>query len=235
MGDRVGDLEGHVGSLETDVKRLNTALQTETTERKAAEKELQQQLGLLADLLTDNNTTTGYAIQYLNRLDAQCNAKELTLQQSIQDFNEFLKLPAKSNRYVAIWDAAWAIVAATVPALRLMPALAKVEKAAAIEMATAKAFMKTPKLVARITIATAKRHNVADVIAKVNNIRDKVSKATGIHTSVPVDQSKTPVKEMIKEADDARKVLDKAIDALDSEFAARLHSVLKRQPRPALR
>jgi uncharacterized protein (DUF2252 family) len=127
------------------------------------------------------------------------------LQQSIQDFNEFLKLPAKSNRYVAIWDAAWAIVAATVPALRLMPALAKVEKAAAIEMATAKAFMKTPKLVARITTATAKRHNVADVIAKVNNIRDKVSKATGIHTSVPVDQSKTPVKEMIKEADDARK------------------------------
>jgi hypothetical protein len=77
--------------------------------------------------------------------------------------------------------------------------------AAAIEMATAKAFMKTPKLVARITTATAKRHNVADVIAKVNNIRDKVSKATGIHTSVPVDQSKTPVKEMIKEADDARK------------------------------
>ena len=211
--------------------KLKTALDDETKERKDDKQAFQQQLGLLADLLTDNNTTTGYTIQYLNDLNAQCNAKALMLQQSIRVFNEeFLKLPPKSNRYVAIWDAAWVIVATTVPALRLMPALAKVEKAAAIEMATAKAFMKTPKLVARITIATVKRHNIADVIVKANNIRDKVNKATGIHTSVPVDKSKTPVKEMIKEADDARKVLNSAIDALDREFAARLFSVLYEVP-----
>jgi hypothetical protein len=122
------------------------------------------------------------------------------------------------------------IVATAVPALRLSPALAKIEKMAADAMKPAKGFLKTPKLAAKITTAVATGHNFADVIAKSNNIRDKVSKATGIHTSVPVDQSKTPVKGMIKEADDARKALDTAIDALDSEFAARVHSVLYKVP-----
>ena len=67
MSERVDDLEGRVGSLATDLGKLKTALDDETKERKDDKQAFQQQLGLLADLLTDNNTTTtGYTIEYLN-------------------------------------------------------------------------------------------------------------------------------------------------------------------------
>jgi len=230
MNDRVGDLETRVGDLETTVRTLNTALDTETTNRHTAEQDLQNQLGALADLLTDNNTTTGYVIKYLNRLDADYTAKELVLQESIRDFNEFKSLPPKSNKYIAIWDTAWAVVAVAVPAMRLLPAIQKLEKAAAIEMASAKAFMKTPKLTARIATAVVKRHNVADVIVKANNIRDKSKKVEDVRTTVPVDTSRSPIKDLIKESNEAHKALEGVINTLDVEFAARIHSVLYKVP-----
>jgi hypothetical protein len=230
MNDRVAELESRVGSLEETVRRLNTALGTETTNRQTAERDLQQQLAGLAVLLTDESDTTGYVIKYVNELNAQYIAKQLILQEAMSDFNDLMKLPPKSNKYIAVWDAAWSGVALVVPGLRLIPALSKLEKAAAIEMTAAKAFMKTPKLVARITTATVKGHNAADVIAKANNLRDKVMKASDVHTRVNVDKTSSAIRYLIDESKVAHQLVDQAIDSLEAEFAARLHGLLFKIP-----
>jgi hypothetical protein len=47
---------------------------------------------------------------------------------------------------------------------------------------------------------------------------------------MPKDQGRTPIRELIKEAQQSRKVLDKAIDVLDAEFASRLNSLLYKIP-----
>jgi hypothetical protein len=231
MNDRT-TVEKRVDTLEKQVGELTRALAIETKDRKSAQADLELQLRLLAELLADNNSATGYAIQYLNRLDAQYYAKDVMLQDTIQTFNEFLKLPPKSSRYLAIWDAAWETLAAVVPAMRLTKAFSTMEKLSQIEMASAKAFMKTPVLVARITTAAAKGHNVADVIRKGNSIREKVTKATGSFPGT-VDRSRTPVRELIAESDAARKAFDQAIEALDAEFEARLNGILFKMSYPS--
>jgi hypothetical protein len=78
--------------------------------------------------------------------DVSYHDKGMMLQEAIQDFNKFLDLPPQSNPNLAIWDPAFSILAVSVPAHRLLPFLAKMEKAAQIEMAGAKAFKLTASL-----------------------------------------------------------------------------------------
>ena len=230
MGNQTGNYDVRIGTLEQDVKDLQTALATEKQDRLTAQAENEQVLRDLADLLSDNEDVIAYAIKYLNHIDAQYYAKELKLQEAIQTFNEFLKLPAKATKWTAYWDAAWAVAAATVPALRLTSFFSKLEKAAQIEIAASKAFMKTPKLVARVTATITRGHNIADVMYKANNVRDKVDKAVGISMVIPVDPSRSPVRDLIQESNTAHESLDTALDALTSEFKARLHSLLYKVP-----
>jgi hypothetical protein len=181
MGDKTGDVAGRVGALEDQLKKLNYALYVEETERKKAEAEFQKQLQDVGALIMDNNNTAGYVIRYLNQLDAQYHAKTLMLQEQIQTFNNFLNLPEKSNKWGLIWDAAWAILANTVPGLRLTSTFAKIEEKAKTAMTLAKKYENvTPKLSAKIVTAAGVGHNVADFIKKGNDIRSKVRDATSL-------------------------------------------------------
>jgi hypothetical protein len=230
MSDRIDSADvSRIANLEGQVSDLVKALRDETKDRKDAEKNLQAQFAALDSLLKDNNEVQGYVIKYLSRLDAQYTAKELVLQESIRDFNEFMKLPSKSSKYVAMWESAWAILSTTVPALRLMPEIEKLEKLAAIEMASAKAFMKTPELQAKIVTLTAKGNNIADVIARGNDIRGKLTKPDE-ETHVVTGPITLPIKDLIKESNDAHAKLDTNIDTLSAEFEARLHSILFKVP-----
>jgi hypothetical protein len=227
---RVGDLEGTIGDLKGLVKNLNKALSTEITSRVNADQEEETQLFLLADLLSDDHKTRSYTNKYQDALTAEYTAKETVLQGSMRDFSNLMKLPPKSNKYAAIWDAAWVITAAVVPALRLLPAVQKLEKAAALEGTLAKVFKESPTLATRIATAAAKGHNVADVVAKINNSRDKSNKAADVKTSVPLDKSASAIKDLIKESNAAHLALDHVIDVFDVEFDARIHSLLYKVP-----
>jgi hypothetical protein len=220
--------------VENEIRELHDEVLKERHDRMAAEAAMNQDLRQLADLLSDNNAAAGYAIKYLNGVDAQYTAKEAMMQDAIREFNVFLNLPEKSNNYLAIWDMAFSVLSTVVPAFRLTAMFSEIEAASKIETAAAKAFMKTPHLMARVTMATVKGHDIADVIAKGNDIRGKMTQLAGSSQSVNPDlTSKSRIHQLIKESNDAHQKLDKAIDALDVEFTARIQSLLYRVPYPS--
>ncbi len=220
MNDKTDQLSG-------EMRKLWIALAAETKDRKAADDEINKKLNSLGLLLSDHSGAVSTLIKLLSRMESQYASKMLVLTQAISDFNGFLKLPPQSNRFLAVWDAGWAMVALAVPALRLSPALAKIEKTAAIEMIAAKAFMKIPSLTARIASYTVKYHNISDVISKSNTTRDRVLK--GLETiekdDFLSDRSRAPIKELMDESENAHKVFDAVIDAVEMEYKARLHSL----------
>jgi hypothetical protein len=226
-----GSVVGRIGSLESDVRQLHEAVLKEIQERKAADAARDQDLRQLADLLSDNNEAGSYATKYLNDVDAQYTAKEAMMQDAIREFNDFLKLPEESNNYLAIWDAAFSILSTVVPALRLTQTFSKMVKMANIEMEASRIFMVTPRLMARMTIASAKGHDIADVIRKSNDIRSKIGHLSSLSAApAPSDSSKSRVRQLIQESNKAHQALDDALDALDAEFNARIHSLLYRVP-----
>ena len=231
---RISGLESDNRQLRSEVQQLHDAVLKEQYERKAADAAMDQILFQLADLLSDNQNAANYAIKYLNDVDAQYAAKEAMMQAAIRDFNDFLNLPAKSNNYLAIWDAAFAILSTVVPALRLTQTFQKMVKVANIEMEASRIFMVTPRLVARMTIASAKGHDIADVIRKSNDIRSKIGHlSSSPAASTPGDSSKSRVRQLIQENNQAHQSLDLALDALSAEFNARIHSLLYRVPYPS--
>ena len=185
MNDRAADLETRVGNLRDKGRKPEQGARhrdDQSTYRRAGPAEPTRRIGKSPYRQQHHD---GLRHQVSQSARCRLPAKELVLQESIRDFNGFKNLPPKSNKFIAIWDTAWAIVAVAVPAMRLLPAVQKLEKAAAIEMASAKAFMKTPKLTAENRDCGSEKHNVADVIVKANNIRDKSKKVEAVHTTVP--------------------------------------------------
>lgn len=228
MGNELGP---RVQNLENAVRNLNEELNKERKDRIAAEAQVQQELRALADLLEDNNRAGGHAIEYLNQIDASFFKKALTLQGAIRDFNDFLRLPPSSNKWLAIWDSVWAGLSLALPMLRLTKTFADIEKAAQGALNAATAASKSPQLIQRIVVAAGKGHNIADVIRKSNSLRDKVEQAMkGRDAPVPMDRVKRMIKDLMNDSDHAHNVVNIAIDALDAEFGFRLVSLLYQVP-----
>jgi hypothetical protein len=228
MGNDVGT---RVQNLETAVRNLNDALNTERKDRQAAEAQIQQELRALAELLDDNNRAAGHAIEYLSQIDASFFKKALTLQGAIRDFNDFLRLPAPSNKFLAIWDAVWAGLSLAMPLLRLTKTFNDIEAEAQAALSVASAASTSPRIMERMVVAAGKGHNIADVIRKGNSLRDKVDQAMkGRSAPVSMDGVKRLIKDLMSDSDRSHHVVNIAIDALDQEFGLRVISLLYQVP-----
>jgi len=57
--------------------------------------------------------------EYFVRLSARYEALILVFQETMNDFNEFLSLPDKSNAVARYWDVASAVLSTVLPMLRV--------------------------------------------------------------------------------------------------------------------
>lgn len=182
-------------------------------------------------MLDDNKGAGGYAIEYLSQIDASFFKKALTLQDAIRDFNDFLRLPASSNRWLAIWDTVWAGLSLALTLLRLTKTFADIEAEAQAALSVATAASTSPRLMEKVVVLAGKGHNIADVIRKGNSLRDKVDQAMkGRSAPVSMDGVKRLIKDLMSDSDHAHYVVNIAIDALDLEFGLRLISLLYQVP-----
>ena len=165
---------------------------------------------------------------YFVRLDARYNNLILIFQETINDFNEFLKLPPKSNDMMRYWDFAWAALNTVLPMLRIHPSWVQLEQTAQAELRAANFALQNTELRTKLMTYAARGHNVADWMAKENTMaarmRDLPPPARG-----KSDRSRTPIKALMAESDLAHQALEKVIESTWEEYKVRMTYILTGQ------
>lgn len=216
----MGDVQGEITRISKELERLNKELVNEKNARITDQQNQQKQLAEIIGIISDYENATSKIVRYAIRLDGRYNNLILALQDAVITFNEFVRLPASSNNLSAYWDVAWAALAAVMPMLRISPAWVRLEQTAQAEMKAVNNVLSNADTRTKLVTLAQRGHNVADWVAKENTI---AARLRDVEIKKPkADMSRTPIKAMMEESNNAHKALETAVDTIYEDYKARL-------------
>ena len=220
-------------NLQAEITSLGVALQNEIRERKKGEADAQQQIIAVGMLLSDHSEMISDLIKYMGDLSENYTDKSLALQAAICEFNLWMNLKENDRTLSIVWNAAFTMLAATFPALRLFPQFKAFELKAAAELIGARALVKhmkiAPSMDAKILAKAAKVGDIADVAGKLGDIKSKLT-VTDNNPFALIDYASAPIDDLIDDYRQSKKAIDTIIDNVGAEFEARLYSVMYNVP-----
>ena len=107
----MADVQAEINRISEELKKVNKELQQEKKDRIADQNKQQAQLSEIVGIILDYEAASKAVVRYSIRLDGRYNNLMLALQDAVISFNEFIRLPASSNKMDKYWDAAWAALA----------------------------------------------------------------------------------------------------------------------------
>jgi tetratricopeptide (TPR) repeat protein len=178
-------------------------------------------------LMIDHQRARDYIGKYQTAITNAFISRVAILNGAIQDFNSFRDLPPESNAAAAIWDLAFGILSAAVPALRLGEFLKKQYERADVALKAAEAFGQKARRADKVIKVVTKGADVSGQAANYGNqVKDILEKAEKVNPElkgkVTGHVSRGPIKELIKDLQEAPKVWEKAIEAETKEWENRL-------------
>jgi hypothetical protein len=230
MNDTTGNPQLEITRISQQLDKLNQDLQQERSDRKAQDEQQQKQMEEVVAIIMDFEEASKLVTRYFIKLEARYINLILALQEAIKDFNEFLRLPESSGTWSQYWVIAWAALATVLPMLRIVPAWVQLEKAAEAELKAANYVVQNASLRTKLLTYTSRGHNIADWINKENTL---AARLRVVEVKKPkADMSKTPIRAMMEENNLAHKALEGAVEAIWTEYKARLIYAMMRTPFP---
>jgi hypothetical protein len=225
MNDTTNTTQAEITRLSNALNTLNTALATEVTNRTTAEQKQKKQISDLTNTMMDYERASSKILEYFVRLDARYDNLILILQETMNDFNEFLKLPEKSNEMMRYWEVAWAALNTVLPMLRINPGWVKLEQLAQTELKNANYALQNVNLQTKLLTLASRGHNVVDWISKENTLFARIRDLKSRPKS-----ARTPIKALMAESEVAHKALESVIESTWGEYKVRMTYILAEQP-----
>jgi hypothetical protein len=230
MSDATANTKVEIARISQGLEKLNKDLQRERSDRKAEQLRQQKQLEEIVGTIMDYDRASTRVVRYFIKLDARYNNLILALQDAVIAFNEFLRLPASSNNLSQYWDVAWAALATVLPLLRVSPAWVKLEQTAQAELKAANYVLQDTSLKTKLFTYTSRGHNIADWMNKENTL---AARMRDVEIKKPkADMARTPIKAMMAESNLAHKALEQVVEAIWTEYKARLTYAITSTPYP---
>jgi hypothetical protein len=153
-------------------------------------------------------------------------ARNAILTGAIQDFNSFRDLPPKSDLASAIWDTAFGIVSAAVPALKIGEFLKKHYERADVALKAAEAFGQKARRADKAIKVVSKTAEHGGTTAKyandVKGILEKVKAVEKYKGETEEHASWGPIKSLVNDLHEAPKLWWKVVDLEATEWENRL-------------
>jgi hypothetical protein len=230
MNDVSKNSQLEIARFSQRLDKLNNDLMQERSDRVAEQKRQQKQMEEIIGIIMDYDRASTLVTRYFIKLEARYNNLILTLQDTVMEFNEFVRLPPSSNQLSNYWNVAWAALATVLPMLRISPAWVQLEKAAETELKAANFVVKDTKFLTQALTYTSRGHNIADWMNKENTL---AARMRDIRISTPkADMSRTPIKALMEENNIAHKALDKLVEAIWTEYKSRIMYAIAGSPFP---
>ncbi len=177
-------------------------------------------------LQIDFEEAKSYAHKYIVHLQRQIVSRAMILNGAIQDFNSFRDLPASSSSGAAIWDFAFGLVSAAVPALKLGEFIAKQHERATLALNAAKNFgnaaRRSDKIVKGVTGGLQTGGKIGGHLNTVKDLREKLEKISPEAKELASHAARAPIMELIGELNAATAMWDDAVEAIMTEWKNRL-------------
>jgi hypothetical protein len=177
-------------------------------------------------LMVDHQKARDYIDKYKTAVTHGFIARVAILTGAIQDFNSFRDLPPSSDLALAIWDLAFGIVSAVVPALKLGDFFKQQQERAEVALKAAEAFGQKARRADKVVHVVSKKVQQGGTAAKyaneVKGILDKAKAVEKYKGEVEQHASRGPIQELVKDLYEAPKAWETVINLETQEWENRL-------------